>query len=62
MAKVSAALIFILPVLFVFVPPEVGGWIIVLWVINFAFWAIILRTMVEDYALKGMGKHWNNRK
>jgi hypothetical protein len=61
MTKLSLVLLIGLPILWFVVPTDVAGWLIILWMVIFCFWLIILRTMVEDYALKGMGKHWNDK-
>ena len=50
-----------LPVSVFFVPTEIAGWIIIVWLGLVMFLIIVVRTALEDMALKGMGKKWRDQ-
>ena len=49
-----------LPIAFIFLPTEIAGWVIIVWFGLVAFLIIVVRTALEDMALKGMGKKWRD--
>ncbi|MEJ2310565.1 MAG: hypothetical protein P8Z78_14840 [Gammaproteobacteria bacterium] len=49
-----------LPISVFFLPTEIAGWVIIIWIGLFMFLIIVVRTALEDIALKGMGKKWRD--